>query len=428
MPSLTDWRLARLSDVADLRTEKVIPSEGDTRPYIALEHLAQGRPTVLGWSSAGTAASAKTVFRKGDVLFGKLRPNLRKAVAAPFDGLCSTDILPLFGLDGVDSGYLLQLAQWRPLQQHAVATASGTKMPRTSWKQLREFTFPLPPSSQQRKIATILSSVDVAIETTQAVIDQVQVVKRGLMQQLLTRGLPGRRTRFKQTVIGEVPETWIETALGNVLELKRGYDLPRQNRTAGTVPVVSSSGMTDTHGEARVKGPGVVTGRYGNIGQVFFVNDDFWPLNTTLYVRDFKGSDPRFISYFLRGLDFSAHSGKTAVPGRESEPLAPNYYRLSAGRWRAACHCCHSLLGGRRDQQEPVGDHLHADGEVRHHVRSAHRRASRQFGRWTPVILRRMGWSPPGRESGGRVRSGSRKAGCSEQGGSASEVFRKRQA
>ena len=66
----------------------------------------------------------------------------------------------------------------------------------------------MPPLPEQRKIAAILSSVDDAIEKTQAVIDQVQVVKRGLMQELLTRGLPGRHTRFKQTEIGEVPEEW----------------------------------------------------------------------------------------------------------------------------------------------------------------------------------------------------------------------------
>ena len=132
---------------------------------------------------------------------------------------------------------------------------------------------------------------------------------------ILAQGLPGWHTRFKQTEIGEVPEGWVETDLGSILELKRGYDLPKRDRTVGTVPVVSSSGVTDTHGEARVKGPGVVTGRYGNVGQVFFITDDFWPLNTALYVRDFKGNDPQFISHFLRGLDFSAHSGKTAVPG-----------------------------------------------------------------------------------------------------------------
>ena len=178
-----------------------------------------------------------------------------------------------------------------------------------------EFEVGVPPLPEQRKIAAILSSVDDAIEKTRAVINGVQVVKRGLMQELLARGLPGRHTRFKQTEIGEIPESWIETNLGEVLELKRGYDLPRQSRMPGTVPVISSSGATDTHSEARVEGPGVVTGRYGNIGQVFYVPEDFWPLNTTLYVRDFKGNDPLFICHFLCGLDFSAHSGKTAVPG-----------------------------------------------------------------------------------------------------------------
>lgn len=64
-----------------------------------------------------------------------------------------------------------------------------------------------------------------------------------------------------------------------------------------------------------VKGPGVVTGRYGTIGKVFFVEEDFWPLNTTLYVRDFKGNDPKFIHYFLKTVDFFAYSDKAAVPG-----------------------------------------------------------------------------------------------------------------
>ena len=108
---------------------------------------------------------------------------------------------------------------------------------------------------------------------------------------------------------------WKDCLLGDVVELKRGYDLPQAERLSGVVPLVSSSGVTDTHAKAMVKGPGVVTGRYGTIGQVFYVERDFWPLNTTLYVRDFKGNDPCFISYFLRNVDFFAYSDKAAVPG-----------------------------------------------------------------------------------------------------------------
>jgi type I restriction enzyme S subunit len=108
---------------------------------------------------------------------------------------------------------------------------------------------------------------------------------------------------------------WKDTTLGNVIELKRGYDLPQSRRQAGSFPVVSSSGITDWHCEPMSKSPGVVTGRYGTLGEVYYITDDFWPLNTTLYVKDFKGNHPRFISYFLKSLDFSAYSDKAAVPG-----------------------------------------------------------------------------------------------------------------
>lgn len=108
---------------------------------------------------------------------------------------------------------------------------------------------------------------------------------------------------------------WKECFLGDVVELKRGYDLPHKKRLRGNVPLISSSGITDFHSIPMVKGPGVVTGRYGTLGQVFFVDEDFWPLNTTLYVRDFKGNDPRFVAYFLRSIDFLSYSDKAAVPG-----------------------------------------------------------------------------------------------------------------
>jgi type I restriction enzyme S subunit len=108
---------------------------------------------------------------------------------------------------------------------------------------------------------------------------------------------------------------WSNGKLGDYIELKRGYDLPQAKRQCGLVPLVSSSGVSDKHNVAMVKGPGVVTGRYGTIGQVFYVEDDFWPLNTTLYVRDFKGNEPKFIHYFLKTLDFFAYSDKAAVPG-----------------------------------------------------------------------------------------------------------------
>src|SRR4051812_25011023 len=108
---------------------------------------------------------------------------------------------------------------------------------------------------------------------------------------------------------------WTTKLLGDVIELKRGFDLPQSQRRPGAVPIVSSSGISGRHAEFRVRGPGVVTGRYGTLGEVFYIEDDFWPLNTSLYVVDFKGSDRKFISYFLRQLNFGTRNAAGAVPG-----------------------------------------------------------------------------------------------------------------
>lgn len=107
---------------------------------------------------------------------------------------------------------------------------------------------------------------------------------------------------------------WRVVPLGEVCTLQRGFDLPTSQRVPGRFPLVTSSGPTDTHDEAKVKGPGVVTGRSGSIGNVFFVQKDFWPLNTALYVKDFHGNDPKFVWYLLQFFDLSRFSSGTGVP------------------------------------------------------------------------------------------------------------------
>lgn len=109
--------------------------------------------------------------------------------------------------------------------------------------------------------------------------------------------------------------TWSSCKLGDVITLQRGHDLPETKRVDGLVPVVSSSGITGTHETAKAKGPGVVTGRYGTLGEVYYVEEDYWPLNTALYVVDFKDNHPRFVAYFLKHALSTYQSDKAAVPG-----------------------------------------------------------------------------------------------------------------
>ena len=108
---------------------------------------------------------------------------------------------------------------------------------------------------------------------------------------------------------------WNRTNLGNIITLKRGYDLPQQKREEGKIPIFSSSGLSGFHSTAMVEAPGVITGRYGTIGEVFYSKDAFWPLNTTLYVEDFHGNNPLFIYYLLKTLNWQQFTSASAVPG-----------------------------------------------------------------------------------------------------------------
>lgn len=125
---------------------------------------------------------------------------------------------------------------------------------------------------------------------------------------------------------------WSISKLGDVATLQRGFDLPSRLRRRGVVPIVSSSGVSGWHNRAMVSAPGVVTGRYGTIGEVFFQEVDFWPLNTTLWVSNFHGNDPRYIFYLLQRLDFNTHSGKSGVPGVNRNDLHRELVTLPTSR------------------------------------------------------------------------------------------------
>lgn len=123
--------------------------------------------------------------------------------------------------------------------------------------------------------------------------------------------------------------SWSDCALGDVLTLKRGYDLPEDRRKEGDVPIVSSSGITGFHNEFKVLAPSVVTGRYGTLGEVYFVDNDCWPLNTSLYVSNFKGNRPKFVYYFLQSLLKGMKSDKAAVPGVNRNDLHARIVKFS---------------------------------------------------------------------------------------------------
>lgn len=108
---------------------------------------------------------------------------------------------------------------------------------------------------------------------------------------------------------------WRLTTWGSVVELQRGFDITKSEQSlAGGVPVVSSGGVSSYHDRSMAEGPGVVIGRKGTLGRVHFVEGEYWPHDTTLWVKDFKGNDPRFVYYSLQQLDTDHFNVGSASP------------------------------------------------------------------------------------------------------------------
>lgn len=105
-----------------------------------------------------------------------------------------------------------------------------------------------------------------------------------------------------------------QTPLNEFIILQRGFDLPKGERKNGHVPVIASTGICGYHNESKVHAPGVVIGRSGSIGGGQYIRDDFWPLNTTLWVKDFNGHEPRYVYYLLRNIDFTQFNVGSGVP------------------------------------------------------------------------------------------------------------------
>lgn len=220
-----EWPRRRLDEIAGLRGERIVPAKDDRRPYVALEHIASGGP-LIGRSEARTSVSHKTVFCAGDTLFGKLRPNLRKVVRVDFDGVCSTDILAVFAKNPEDGPFLGHLLRSDHFHAHAMREITGTKMPRTSWEYIRAFEFPCPPPDARCGIASALDAIDDAIEHAEAVIAANERLRETLLHELLTRGVPGWHSEWKQAPgIGTVPACWDATLGSTIVRLGGGYGL-----------------------------------------------------------------------------------------------------------------------------------------------------------------------------------------------------------
>lgn len=179
---------------------------------------------------------------------------------------------------------------------------------------------PKPNPTEQTHIANFLSTVDKTIQATKNSIAKLEKLKTSLMQNLLTGKMkPDGTWRIEDEFwtdekFGKVPNEFSFGRCKEFFVLQRGHDLTDSQAIEGDYLVVKSNGPSIRHNAFKAEPPGVITGRSGTIGNVFFIEEKFWPHNTTLYVVDFKGNNPKFIYYLLIHLRLKDYLAGTGVP------------------------------------------------------------------------------------------------------------------
>ena len=179
----SNWEHRLFGEIASLGKGKYTPKQEEILPCIELEHLEQQTGQIIGYANSNEQNSVKSVFHKGDVLFGKLRPYLRKFALPEYDGVCSSEIWVLHPESNIDSTFLFYLIQSESFLA-AANISSGTKMPRAEWSKVSNESFFIPELSEQKRIADLLSTIDKRIVNASRSVNKMQSLKQGLLQQL----------------------------------------------------------------------------------------------------------------------------------------------------------------------------------------------------------------------------------------------------
>lgn len=199
---------------------------------------------------------------------------------------------------------------WTAVMKSNVIT--GATVDRIPLARFPNFPVRIPELEEQKRIADILSTYDDLIENNRRRIALLEQSARLLYREWFVYfRFPGHE---HANVVDGVPVGWQRKPLGDLLTLQRGFDLPASDRLDGNVPIYAATGIHGQHNKAMVTGPGVITGRSGSLGKVLYSHADFWPLNTTLWVKEFKSISPEFAFFMLASLGLEQFNGGAAVP------------------------------------------------------------------------------------------------------------------
>lgn len=228
-----------------------------------------------------------------------------------FDAYQRTYIVRPWSADELSTKFLYYTLRLKLSEFRSFSTGAATKF--LTLTILNATDIQVPALSIQQRIAGILSAYDELIENSQRRIKILETMARGLYREWFVHfRFPGHENHPRvASALGEIPEGWEVKKFGDVADLNYGKALKKEDRRDGDFPVFGSSGIVGTHDAALVKGPGIIVGRKGNVGSVFWCDDDYFVIDTAYFVT--SSLPLRFLFYVLPTMNFI--NSDAAVPG-----------------------------------------------------------------------------------------------------------------
>jgi len=190
--------------------EMYLPHDGESLPYIGLEHIIPDALALNGVGDSASTVSTKKIFKHGDILFGTLRPYFRKVIKAKFNGVCSTDIAVLRAFADDDTDYFLYFIADTRFIEFASNQSNGTRMPRTNWKILAKSKWDIPDAKTRKAIGIILSAYDDLIENNTRRIKILEEMAQRIYREWFVHfRYPGHENHsLVESELGMIPEGW----------------------------------------------------------------------------------------------------------------------------------------------------------------------------------------------------------------------------
>ena len=297
----------------DTYCEKKIPTLQKTYDglidYVDISSVDNTEKKIISYQtieSTDAPSRAKQLLQKGDVLVSTVRPNLNAVAVVEEETenlmVGSTGYCVLRCKDNMDVRYLFNFCQSQYFVDDMSSQATGASYPAVSNGIVRSALIPCCSIEEQREIAEKMDTVSELLALRKQQLAELDELIKSRFIELF--GDPIRNTQNRPT-----------TDFINVVKMQRGFDLPVQDRQQdGDIPVFGSNGALDRHNVAKVQGGGVITGRSGTIGKVYYTEGDYWPLNTSLFSVDMHGNDIIYLAYLLQLYDLSRFTEGTGVP------------------------------------------------------------------------------------------------------------------